>query len=635
MMTKVSAAALCWLVITTAYAKDPPRYPVSDIPEELKKGAYAVVRDDVTSFTILSKNSATLRVLFAVTIFNEKGKRFARKIVGYDNLRKVTSLKAQAFDGNGSVIKRLKSSEITDRSAVDGFYDDARVKLADLTQGIYPYTVEFEYEIAYKFLYHIPGTYIDVYEDVAVQRASYELIFPEALTPRYKTYNVDSEPTVERNKDIISLSWTFENFKARKFEPYSDYMETVTRIEAAPTTFEFEGYAGKMDSWEEYGKWIATLNKGRDVLPEATREKVRSMTRGLPTREEKVRALYDYLQNKTRYVSIQLGIGGYQPFEASVVDKTGYGDCKALSNYMLAMLETAGIKGHYALIMAGPNVPKLEEDFPSSQFNHVIAAVPNGADTLWLECTSQTNPFGYQGRFTGDRKALLITDNGGIVANTQRYPADVNVQTTTAEVTVLPTGQATASFSRTYSGLQYENGQLHHFINSDLNKQKKWVERHIEIPSFSLQSFSIRDDKQKIPSAIVSADLQMNRFATVSGKRMFLTPNLMNRSTTAPERLEKRNSNIFQKMGFIDVDTIRYKLPEDIYPEFLPEDVSIVSQFGEYSASFKIEQGKLVYVRKMTMRKGEFPASTYQELIDFFRNINKADHTKMVFMTKT
>ena len=89
------------------------------------------------------------------------------------------------------------------------------------------------------------------------------------------------------------------------------------------------------------------------------------------------------MQNKTRYVSIQLGIGGYQPFEASVVDKTGYGDCKALSNYMLSMLETIGIKGHYALIMAGQNSPELEEDFPSSQFNHAIVAVPNGADTLW------------------------------------------------------------------------------------------------------------------------------------------------------------------------------------------------------------------------------------------------------------
>ncbi len=634
-MAKILSALLCALICLTGHTKDQPRYPVNKIPEELMAGACAVVREEARTFTILSKSTATLRVLTAVTIFNDKGKHFAKEVVYYDKLRKITSLKAQVFDANGSLIKQLKSREITDHSAFDGLYDDSRVKLADLVQGRYPYTVEFEYEVAYKFLYHIRGLAVDPYEDVSVQHASYQLVFPKSLEPRYKTYNVRQEPNVETNNDIVSLTWSFENFKARKFESYSDHIASITRIEAAPTTFEFEGYAGTMQSWDEYGTWIASLNKGRNLLPEATKEKIRSLTSGLETREEKVKAVYEYMQNKTRYVSIQLGIGGYQPFEAAIVDKTGYGDCKALSNYMLAMLETIDIRGHYALIMAGDNAPELEEDFPSSQFNHAIVAVPNGADTLWLECTSQTNPFGYQGRFTGDRKALLITDNGAKVARTLRYPAEVNVQSTTARVAVSSTGQATASFTRVYSGLQYENGDLNHYLSNTHDQQKRWIERNIAIPSFNLQSFSIKNDKQKIPSATVSADLRMERFATVSGKRMFLTPNLMNRSMFIPEKHENRTSDIVNKMGFVDVDTIRYSVPEDIYPEFLPEDISIVSRFGEYTASFRLEQGNLLYVRTLRMHKGEFPADTYQELVEFHRNINKADHVKIVFMTKT
>ena len=621
--------------VLSAEARELPRYPVSAIPEELKKGACAVVRDDAMAFTILTKSTASLRVHLVVTIFNDKGKRFARQTVFYDNLRKITSLKAQVMDANGMLIKRLKPNEILDHSAFDGLYADSRVKIADLTQGRYPYTVEFEYEIAYKFLYQIKGSAIDQFEDVSVQNASYQLTYPESLKPRYKTHNVTKEPNLVKNNGITSLTWTFENILARKFEPYSNRVETITRIEAAPTIFEFEGYAGSMDTWDKYGEWISSLNKGRNVLPQETIAKVKELTSKTESREEKVKALYEYMQNKTRYVSIQLGIGGFQPFEASVVDKTGYGDCKALSNYMLALLETVNIKGHYALILAGEDMPDLQVDFPSSQFNHAIVAVPNGPDTIWLECTSQTNPFGYQGTHTGDRKALLITEAGAKIVKTSRYPAEVNVQATSAEVMVAATGEATASVRRTYSGLQYENGNLHFYVNAEYDDQKKWIQNYIEIPSFDVKSFSMRNIKNKVPSAVITAELKMDRFATLSGKRIFLTPNLMNRNTSIPEKVENRKTDIVSKIALVDFDTIRYRLPENIYPEFVPENVSISSKFGEYQASYQVDAGNLVYIRKLKMNKGTFPASSYQELLDFYRAVSKADNTKMVFMTKT
>lgn len=634
MKTCLSIALLFLALALTA--KDTPRYPISDIPEELLKDAHAVVREDAMSFTIESKSTATLRAHFVVTILNSNAKHFATKAVWYDKLRKINSMKAQVMDASGRVIRKLKSNEITDHSAFEGMFSDNRMKVADIAQAQYPYTVEFEYEVAYRFLYYIDGSAIDPYENVSVQHASYQLIFPEALKPRYKTYNISAEPKHEKDeRGMISLSWSFQNIAARKFEPYADREKSIVRIEAAPTLFEFEGYEGTMKSWDEYGRWIAALNKDRNDLPEETKARIRELVANTSSREQKVKALYEYLQSKTRYVSIQLGIGGYQPFEASLVDKTGYGDCKALSNYMVAMLETVGIKSHYALILAGENNDHLETDFPSSQFNHVVVAVPNDADTIWLECTSQTNPFGYQGRFTGDRKALLITDNGAAIVNTTRYPVDVNIQSTLAEVTVGTAGQAKASVERIYSGLQYENGNLNFVVSGQYDEQKKWLQRHIDIPSFDITSFTMENVRAKIPSAIVKAELRIDRFATVSGKRIFLTPNLMNRNTFVPEKVENRKEEIVRRLAYIDVDTIRYALPEGIYPEFVPQDVQLKSVFGEYEASYKIDQGTLLYTRKVKMNKGEFPPSSYQDLVNFYRSISKADNTKMVFMSKT
>ena len=140
---------------------------------------------------------------------------------------------------------------------------------------------------------------------------------------------------------------------------------------------------------------------------------------------------YEYVQSKTRYVSIQEGIGGLQPFPASIVDKYGYGDCKALSNYTVALLQEVGVKSFYTKIRAGEGEPDLLLDFPAQQTNHVVVAIPNDKDTIWLECTSQTNPFGYTGSFTGDRYALMITEEGGKIARTPSFSAKISASSET------------------------------------------------------------------------------------------------------------------------------------------------------------------------------------------------------------
>lgn len=629
----ILASLTAWNVV----AKDDPKYPVSSISAELKEDANIVVREDVMRFRINSKSSANLYVHQVFTIFNEKGNKHAEQIIFYDKLTKIIDINGNAYDANGKLLKKLKKSDIYDQAAYDGFtlLSDDRLKRIDLSQAIYPYTVEYEYEIEFKFLYYIPSSWWGG-EHISHENASYQLIYPKDLKPRYQLVNSEVAPLKESLPDNFeSLTWKFKNLKPTKLETMGPPMEEIVpHILVAPGAFEFSGYAGNMESWTSYGQWQQSLNKDRNQLPESTRQKIKDLTKGLSSTEEKVKAIYEYMQGKTRYVGIQLGIGGWQPFPASTVDETGYGDCKALSNYTIALLKEAGINGYYTIIKAGAGESAVKADFPSNQFNHVIVSVPNGRDTLWLECTSQTNPFGYQGSFTEDRWALMVTEKGGELVRTTNYKPEQNLQSRTAVVTLDASGKADAKIKTTYQGIQYENGGLNRKI-SNADDQKKWIENNTDISNFTLNSYSMKEVRKKIPSAIVTLDLTMSRYATVSGKRLFVTPNLMNRTTQIPEKIAERKTDVVRKLNWMDLDTIQFNVPENLYPEFLPQPVKITSKFGEYESSFKFDAGKVTYTRRMKVWKGRFPKETYNELVDFYKNVGKADNIKLVFLNKT
>jgi hypothetical protein len=638
-MTKNTLLLVTMMVcFSLAWADSDPKYPVSGIPETLTKGCYAVVREESQTFDIYAINKTSQTVRRVVTILNKKGDGAAQMAVPYDKFRHVAYFHGIAYDASGKIIKKLKQNEILDRSSISGYslFEDNRIKIADLSQTAYPYTVEFEYQVEMKFLYSIPDFLLYVDDEISTQRSVYKITYPSALQPRFKTFKI-GEPKKEKEPDgRESVSWSFENIVPEKFEKSGpDYHKTLPHILAAPDQFEYGGYQGRMDTWQNLGKWQIQLNKGRDVLPEKAISTIRDLTRNMKTNEEKIKAVYEFLQNKTRYVSIQLGIGGLQPFEAKTVDEVSYGDCKALSNYTVALLHAIGINSYYTIIYGGDDNKPVIPDFVGDYFNHIVVAVPNEKDTLWLECTSQTKPFGYMGRFTGERKALMITEEGGKLVNTPSYPTEKNLQSRTAEVYVDTKGNASAKIKTTYAGLQYENNGLDFYVNYEKDEQKKWVQQNTEIPSFDINSFVITNKKNRSPTAIVELNLTLNRLATVSGKRLFLTGNLMNRSTYMPERVEKRRTNVVLKMGYVDLDTIRFHLPEELYSEFLPEPLKVKSRFGEYEAAFKIDQGKVVYVRKMVLNKGEFPPESYNELIEFYKSINKADNIKLVFLNKT
>ncbi len=614
------------------------QYAVASISAQLKENAHAVVRRHDTEFTVKNVGEATMKVTGAITVLDEKGESHAILAVPYNKFTKVNDIEAQLYDATGEKVKRLKRADIESYSTNDGSnsIDDSFVKYAVLKHQSYPYTVAFSYEYSTKNMMFYPkwSPYPRRREGVSVEQSSFSVSMPQALQLRYKELLLPSPVNMTNYTDRTLYSWQCKDLKAIENEPFGpDLTDIIPQVFTAPTQFEVEGYQGNLSTWSDLGRFYGQLNQNRYALPEQLKNTIKAKTSAAKTPTEKIKKLYEYLQANTRYVSIQLGIGGWQSMKADEVAAKGYGDCKGLSTYMKAMLQEIGIPSHTALVLAGDDETDIKTDFPSFQFNHLFLCVPLQKDTIWLECTSQNNPFGYLGNFTSDRHVVLITDEGGRLIKTPSYRSGDNRQLRSANIQLFDDGNATAVLATTYSGTQQdEHADAMHNLTSD--EQKKWLYQTLNVPSAEITQFDFKETRDKIPYIEEKLTISLRNTTNKTGKRLFLTPNLFNRHQSVPLISTDRKYNLALSQAYQDLDSLTFEIPDHFTVEYLPEPTTIRSDFGKYESSVKQKGNSITYIRRITMEKGIFPAAAYNGWVDFRKKIVKADKNQIVLVAK-
>ena len=608
------------------------KYDVSRINPDLLKNANAVIRTDDTNFEVKSAGKATEKTQYAVTILNNKADEYASFYSVYDKFMSISHLKVVVYNSKGEKIKDFNKNDFKDRSLISDFsiFEDNRVKTLSVFETTYPYTVEFSAVKDYSGILTYPQWSTLSSFNISLESSSYTISLPEDLSLRYKQSPLTkvSEQTLDGKK---VYKWQTGSISAFKSEPLSTGIrKLVPWAVLAPNEFDYDNSTGNLGTWDSLGDWVNELNKDGDALNEATVQKVKSLTAGVTDRRKKIEILYSYLQNSTRYVSVQLGIGGFKPIHADKVAQMSYGDCKALSNYMKALLKQAGIASELVLIKSEESIDgSLYEDFPSiGQANHMILCVPAAKDTVWLECTSQRMPFGYLGSSNSNRKVLLITKDGGRMTKTPFYSAAHNRQNRTGKVQINASGASEAKITTEYEYEQFDNifGQL---FREPVN-QKKYLYESLDIANPEITSYAYEQpDKQK-PLLIEKVDVKINDLTANGGDKLFLTLNLMNKRSYVPELIENRLTDFALQMNYSDVDQIHYELPKDYKVEFLPKDIQLSSDFGEFSIKATVTGNTITYVRSQKMYSKRYPAARFQELVDFYKAIYKADKQKAV-----
>ncbi|MEO1022508.1 MAG: DUF3857 domain-containing protein [Bacteroidota bacterium] len=597
-------------------------------------GVNTIVRSSVMNVEIQSERTATVTTQRAVTILNEDGRDEGEVVLYYDTFKQVKNLSGYVIDRTGKVVYSSKKDDILDFPATSSYslYEDNRVKILDLNHYEYPYTIVYSYEESYDGLLNVPNWYIQQ-TDQLIEYGELTVRHPKGLPLKYYEQNFDGAFSSSEEAGIMQKTWVVEELKPIDLVKYSKpFSLQQPRVLLATERFQMDESVGKMGTWEDFGAWYHELSKGRDELTEETKREVDEVIQGVDSDTEKVALLYDYMQKKTRYVSIQLGIGGWQTFPASFVEETGYGDCKALTNFMASILKYAGLEAYPALIRSGRFVPPIVEDFPSSQFNHVVLHVPAEEDSLWLECTHQGLPFNYIGFSNTDRKALLIKEEGSYLIDTPVFDERIN--------TLVNVNRIHISDSDTDIKVETQvNGYFYDQYLSALSLKNKddrerWIRLQADLSDIHIESYDFEHILKKENPLNLSYHITSDSYTSKTGSRVFVPVNRFNSwgaNVFIPED-STRTEDIELLVTFSEQDStiISYEPFYDV--EFLPEDVHVSEDFGELKINLKHnpEQKTIVVYRSMVLNKSVIPYQQYEELRAFFGTLIAADKRNIV-----
>lgn len=612
---------------------DDIKYNVDKIQDSLKVSADAVVRNKVIIFELEGIDKAVLHVSYAITILKKSALKHTYFVKPYDQFSKVKDIKGKVYDGSGKVVKKIRVEDIKDYSAnLEGsLFLDSRIKFIDPEYSDYPFTIEYSFELHYNGLLNYPDWQLYRDYNVAVEYSSYTIVKPQGYEVRTLERNIDIEENVFYSEGFWYSTWEMSNRKALKYEPLSPPLEERSPgIMCAPSDFLIDDYQGNCNTWNNFGLWIKTLNEGKRELSEETKANIQALIQGAESDYKKSEILYNYLQDNTRYVSVQMGIGGWQPIEASEVDELLYGDCKALTNYMQAMLDVAGIDSYYTLVKAGRNSAEIIADFPSSQFNHAILSIPIEKDTVWLECTSQRMPFGYIGSFTDDRNVLLINDEGGVIVRTKVYSIDDNKKICKATIQLDEYGDGHVTIASTHSGYYYDK-RIPVLLSDDYD-QKKMIRDELHIPNFVLDSYTLQESRSKIPKIEDTIKVTIDGYGTSFGNRMAVNLNMLNRLEKIPSKKEDRQSEIVIRRSIVEFDTLVYTIPKGFRIEKISKARNVESEFGEFETAVKAEGNEIHFARYLKLNKGTFPSESYDKFYEFYKSVKKGDDDRVILV---
>jgi cellulose synthase operon protein C len=536
---------------------------------------------------------------------------------GYEGDTETVQLRgARVHRKNGQVEEAVETGEAPSDNPGMVMYTSGRIYYVHFPR-IYPGDViELQYrieDVAER------NAFADYFGEVKMMQSTDAVVHSEyvLVTPKSRTmyFNQPKVPGLSRTVE--------ERGAERVYRFVAKNVPGVVREPLEPPMSEQLGYVhvSTYKSWDEMGRWYWGLVKDQFTTDDEVKRRALEATKGLTDERAKVRAIYGYVVQKTRYVALEFGIHGFKPYRCAQIFARGFGDCKDKATLIVSMLREVGIPATIVIVRTNMRGDFATEPASLAPFDHAIAYVPSL--NLFLDGTAENTGSTELPAMDRGALGLLINEGKPQLVHLPEAPANESVTAQDYEVGLSNDGSASVNYKLRVTGVHASRYRQRY--QGDSTRSARLAEDVAgTLPGFEVGPIQTNKlDDIEVPVE-VAAKGKVRSFARVEGdkKSFAVTPTDFMVKHFAPLSTRTRDIRFLSKTT--DDDTWTFTLPAGHKIVELPKNASGKTAFGEYSVTVEQTGRQLKVKTHIAIEKTRIAPQEYAAFRAFCEGADKA-----------
>lgn len=489
-----------------------------------------------------------------------------------DDRQALKVLTARIHRPDGSILESFSQQERSLSDPSTRLYYDARARLIRFPALAPGDTLELAYRLddtaSDNMLSDYFGDVQPIQGELFKERFDYVIQMPEG-----RALHANSPAmALDRSEEELSDGGRLYRFTAREVprflpEPGMPGVQELVSLLHVST----------YETWDEVARYYSGLIRDQLTITPAIRETFAEIVRDLPNPQDElavIRAVYDFVVSRTRYVGLEFGIHSFKPYPVDKVLSRRFGDCKDKASLMHALLKVGGIDSRIALLRMKRR-GRLDP-YPASLavFDHAILYVP-GHD-LYLDGTAEHHgTMELPAQDTGANVLVVDPDAASTLSRIPEFAADRNVARAVHEVHLAATGVAQLKGQVTRTG-QLAPAHRRTYLAEAGRAQlfsRAWSR---QFPGVSVRALEVSD-----PAAIefpfsYAFELSIPGFARPSGEDLIVLPLGQRQGYVASlAPLSTRSLPLQLPFASTQEQVFRIALPEGYAASDLPQPAEI------------------------------------------------------------